>query len=109
MPTRTPLTSHTTLHAPTRGRRLSTRHARRVVCGLIVGASTFLVSGTARAHEEAPPPYPEPVDSTPRMNAEVMQESPTFLYLGIGVVALGILVSLFVIIGRRNAQRTSGQ
>ena len=105
MTTRTPLTTRITSHAPGRGRLHGTGLAHRVALGLVVGTSTLLLPGVVLAHEEAPLPYPEPADSTPQMNTEVLQESPTFLYFGIGLVAIGILASLFVVISRRNTQQ----
>ena len=84
------------------------RRALRVAYGIAcVGAVAVLAPSKASAHEEAPLPYPEPLETTPPVSAETMQNTPTLLYAGILVIGIGLMVSVFVVAGKRGSRRSN--
>jgi hypothetical protein len=59
-----------------------------------------------RAHDDAPLPYPEPLEASPRLAPEVTQGPLTMLYVGIGVVGVASILSLLFMWQRHRARQS---
>jgi uncharacterized membrane protein len=78
---------------------------------LLAGTSIAYLSlaGPVLAHDETPPPYPEPLDSSPRLAPEVVQGPLTMLYVGIGVVGVALVLSLLLMWQRQRSRQSAAE
>ena len=78
---------------------------------LVAGTSVAYLSLAVpvHAHDDAPLPYPEPLESSPRLAPEMTQGPLTMLYVGIGVVCVALILSLLFVGQRRRAHQPTGK